>query len=622
MTSLSRLVTLTALTAACASEVSSPPRADASPDVDVVSDRPTADLGPALDAVADAGTDVAVDRPAPRDLPPDDVDPTCANGANDRCLSNPPGPCADLSDGVDHVVSFDGFAQDSAPSCTGAQTSMGPDAVLPLTVERTSDVSITAVTGTSDTVVVALYPADGCGDRAREIQCVNGSNSIGGIATFRASALPPGRYAVILATARGVDARVQALITTARPRAAGDLCPGVALTPDGAPVTLDTHGFASFADYGTTCGYFSNGGLGWVDSVFRYTITEPRDVTLEADGTSGEDLYMEVTPVCGSTSQATPGCVSGLPARRTLRNQQPGTYFVTVEYRPDRLPQHVLTMRVTTAPPTPPGPASRCPGIGIGAEGVDSVVDSDLLTLGAPIACLPRQRASGYWTLTAPSGTGDLLVNVSTSATRGDAALQVRRACDGDPGFDCSGPVDRAARSVWSRLTGVAEGTSLIVQGGTNAEGGNLTARWYRVPTPTPVAVEGNLTCATARTIPAEGGVFTGTTADATAVATPYCATTMSGCAGSRGALYRLDLTARRRVVAIQRAQGFDGLLAIQSGMSCPGRTFPPMCTDDWYSTDPQVEAVLEAGTYWVFVGGCGPTQVGPYTLDVAVLPP
>jgi hypothetical protein len=255
--------------------------------------------------------------------------------------------------------------------------------------------------------------------------------------------------------------------------------------------------------------------------------------------------------------------------------------------------------------------------------GVANDVDVDVLTAGPALACLPRQRASAFWTLTAPPGDGDLLVNVATSAARGDAALQVRDACDGDPGFACVGPVDRTARSVWSRLRGVEPGRRLIVQGSTNAAGGALSARWIRQPAPAPTTeVTGNERCDAVRVIPPEGGIFAGTTAAATAVATPPCATTMSGCVGARGVLYRLDLPTRRRVVAIERSAEFDTLLAVQSGMNCPGRSFSSICNDDWYSTNSQVEAVLDPGTYWIYVAGCGAAQAGRYTLDVAVLPP
>ena len=230
-----------------------------------------------------------------------------------------------------------------------------------------------------------------------------------------------------------------------------------------------------------------------------------------------------------------------------------------------------------------------------------------VLTTGPTLACLSRQRASAFWTVTAPAGTGDLLVNVATSALRGDAALQVRNACDGEPGFPCVGPDDRAARSVWARLRGIEAGRPLIVQGVTNASGGALSARWIRQSTASVTTdVSDNLRCDTAMRIPAEGGVFAGTTADATAVVMPPCATTMSGCAGARGAVYRLDLTARRRVVAIERSADFDTLLSIASGMNCPGRSFSSICNDDWYSTDSQVESVLDPGTYWIFAAGCG----------------
>lgn len=612
--------------AGCATEITAVPTRDASTTDDVVAADAGFDAGfdvPAVD-VAPA-VDVRPDVPQPRDLPPDDVDQACANGATDRCLSSPPGPCADLSDGREHLVRFAGFAQDHAPSCAGAMTGAGPDAVLPLTITQTSDVNIAAMPGSTDAVVVALHSADGCGDARQEILCVNGSNSIGAIATARASSLAPGRYTITVATARGSDVRVQTQVSPARARQPGDLCPGVAVVPDGAPAVVDTAGFTTSSDYGTTCGYFSTRALGWADAVFRYTLTEARDVNIDVTGTTEEPLFLEVSPVCGSTSQAVPGCDTGEasgPVHRTLRNQRPGTYYFTVEHHFDRRPAHVLTARVTTAPPTLPGPRSRCPGEPVAAESVASSVDIDVLTAGDAVACLPRQRASGYWTLTAPAGGGDLLINMASTAARGDAALQVRSACEGEPGFECVGPEDRTARSVWTRLTGVEAGRRLILQGATNASGGELAARWYQVPTPTPVEVTGNVRCDAARVIPAGGGIFTGSTASATAISMPPCATTMSGCVGARGVMYRLDLPARRRVVAIERSGDFDTLLAIQGGMNCPGRSFSSICNDDWYSTDSQVEAVLDAGTYWIYVAGCGATQAGRYSLDVAVLPP
>jgi hypothetical protein len=94
----------------------------------------------------------------------------------------------------------------------------------------------------------------------------------------------------------------------------------------------------------------------------------------------------------------------------------------------------------------------------------------------------------------------------------------------------------------------------------------------------------------------------------------------MTGCGGARAVVYRLDLSAQRRVVAVM-AGDFDSLLAIHAGAECPGRSFAGACNDDWYGTDAQVDVVLDAGTWWLFAAGCGDGSVGNYTLDVAVLP-
>jgi hypothetical protein len=98
----------------------------------------------------------------------------------------------------------------------------------------------------------------------------------------------------------------------------------------------------------------------------------------------------------------------------------------------------------------------------------------------------------------------------------------------------------------------------------------------------------------------------------------------MTSCAGSRGVLYRLDLTERRRVVLILDGMGFDSLVAVLRNDPCPGRNIRDAvaCNDDWYSTDAQVDVTLDAGRYWIHAGGCGAAQGGPYKLDVAVLPP
>jgi hypothetical protein len=587
---------------------------------------------PGSDAGNDLGpVDVPVAAPDARDatpppdapLPPDDADPTCPNNGVERCLNHPPGPCEDLADGMGRTVRFAGFRHDHTVSCAGRMTGMGPDAVLPLTIRRTSDVNITVVPATGDTVVVALTPASRCGDPRAELQCINGSSAIGGIAVARASSVPPGDYEVIVGSVNGSPTQVTAAVTPSLPRAPGDLCPGVTVTPDGAPATMDTRSFFTTPDHGTTCGYYSSSGLGWVDGVFTFTTTAQRDVTVTVTGDGDEPVNVELSSVCGSRAFLIPGCDSGNPARRVVHNLPAGTWYAVVDYLPMHRPDHVLTATVTTAPPTPPGPASHCPGVPL-AQGATASLEADTLVAGPELACLSNQRVSGFLSFAAPTEPGDVLVNVATSDFRSNAGLALRAPCDGDMTGACVGPLDRAASSVWARYRSLTPGQTYFIQAATTASGGQLSARWVRVPAATPTPVTGNVTCDTAAQIPPEGGIFTGTTDGSTAVLNPMCATAMTGCVGARGVLYRLDLTERRRVVIRHDAMGFDALLAVNQGDMCPGRSIRDQlaCNDDWYSTDSQLDLTLNAGRYWVFAGGCGATQSGPYELDVAIFAP
>jgi hypothetical protein len=500
---------------------------------------------------------------------------------------------------------------------------MGPDAVLPLTLDAPSDVSITVSPGPGDTIVAALVSAEACGQPMRELACINGSTSIGGIGVLRVSNLPAGRYALVIGTVLGAPVGVSASVSPARLRMPGDLCPGVEVVPDGPSVLLDTRLFSSTADHGTSCGYNGQGSLGWVDAVVHFTTREARDVTVTVAGDGGPELNLEVARVCGVSAYTLPGCDTGLPAQRTIRNLPAGTYYAVIDYRPSGRPDHTLQVSVRTAPPTPPGPASRCPGVAVPVSG-STRVDVDTLAPGQAPVCLPRARANAFFAFTAPDEPGDVLVNVFGDAPRSDVAFTLTGTCGGEAVGACVGPLDRSANSVWQRYMGLVPGRRYTVEAASTAAGGQLGVRYVRVPHTEPIPVVGNTTCETAHPIPPQGGIFTGTTEGSSAVAMPFCATTTTGCAGSRGVLYRLDLTERRRVVAILDGMGFDALLAIQRMDPCPGRTIRDQlaCVDDWYSTDPQVDVTLDAGRYWVFAGGCGASQSGPYRLDVALFAP
>jgi hypothetical protein len=593
---------------------------------------PTDDLVPVVDTGVDAATPDdapspsdapdASDRPdaatpdAAPDAPPPDAPSLCPNGLTDRCPASFPGDCANLSDGAPHTVTFGGLTTGLPASCEGAMTGAGPDGVVPLTITTPSDVVLVGRPTGGDTVVLALSSSAGCGRLSDELRCSNSSaGGSGGVATLRASTLGPGTYAVAVSTVRGSPVIVQATITPARPRARGDVCPGVVVTPDATPVSLSTAGFAGEADYGTTCG--SNGAVGgWVDAVFSYTLTAARDVALTVNATGSGDVALGVQTTCGLRASALPGCVTGNPARRIIRNQQPGTYFVVVEHRSAGAAGRTLVTGLTTTAPTLPGPADTCPGVPLTA-GVASRVDVAGLTAGsASLSCLTTSRADAVFGFTAPGMGSDVLVNVSGSdGARVGYTLQ--SPCGAATVGGCTGP----AGSVWRRFQGLEPGQAYSLVAGTDGMAGSVTAQYLQVPAASPLAVSGNDSCGARRSIPAAGGVFRGNSSSAPQViAAPPCGGL--GCAGGRAVYFQLTLTERRRVIANTLGSGFDTILSVNSGSSCPGRPVTNGCNDDTVAQASQVDVTLDAGTYFVVVQGCGFGRGGDYTLDVAVVAP
>ncbi|MBI5514340.1 MAG: hypothetical protein HY909_11260 [Deltaproteobacteria bacterium] len=582
-----------------------------------------ATVPPADATVADRADSVATPdtRGADASSPEAPVVPpmVCEEGVTEACPGVAPGPCPDLNDGRVHTVSLRGRRNDFRVSCAGTMTSVGPDGVLPLTITTTSDLILTATPLDGDAIVAALSTSAQCATPAGELQCSNGSASVGAAAIFRARALRPGTYYLLLGSARGGDVTVQASLAPSLPRQPGDACPGVMVPANGEPTTFSTRGFIAEPDVGTTCGYGSSGSVGWVDALFQFQITERRDVSITVAASGMGNIQVDVATACGRRAAAIPGCFGGNPVTRRLRDLPPGTYTVVVDSRITEGITRMITATVSTDPPTPPGPAAFCPGVPL-TEFTPTSVDVDTLAGGTPLPCVPSQRVGAVLSVRAPTDGRDLLVNFTAPSNRDVVGFQLRQGCDGPEVGACRGPSNRFANNCWARYQGLTPGAPYAVHAGTSSATGELRGRYFQVPHAEPVDVMGNESCPAAVTIPEVGGIFRGSTRGARSLATFTCAGAMTGCGGARAVVYRLDLTAQRRVVAVM-AGDFDSLLAIHTGAECPGRSFANACNDDWYGTDAQVDVVLEAGTYWLFAAGCGDGSVGSYTLDVAVLP-
>ncbi|NIS28973.1 MAG: hypothetical protein GWO04_02970 [Actinobacteria bacterium] len=76
-------------------------------------------------------------------------------------------------------------------------------------------------------------------------------------------------------------------------------------------------------DIDVSCGFF------YRDTVYSFTTTERRDVTVTVDG-GGTFMYVAVQGTCGDDATQL-RCTSGNPSRARLRDLAAGTYYVIVE---------------------------------------------------------------------------------------------------------------------------------------------------------------------------------------------------------------------------------------------------------------------------------------------------
>ncbi len=129
-------------------------------------------------------------------------------------------------------------------------------------------------------------------------------------------------------------------------------------------------------------------------------------------------------------------------------------------------------------------------------------------------------------------------------------------------------------------------------------------------------------TCATTTaTIPDAGvaSVHRGTTcgaADDGAVST-------CGGSGAPDVVYRLELTRRRRVTLDTRGSAFHAVLRLIEGPACPGTDLA--CNAGGAGTVPpqaRLDAVLDAGTYWIVIDGAAAADAGNYVLNAAIEQP
>jgi hypothetical protein len=204
----------------------------------------------------------------------------------------------------------------------------------------------------------------------------------------------------------------------------------------------------------------------------------------------------------------------------------------------------------------------------------------------------------------------DVLIDLNAGSTFMNASL--RTGC-ADPATqlrcESGGPLR-------SRVRDLAAGTYFVIVESSRAAAFTLTVT-ASAPVPV-VPVSGNETCASAYVVPATGGIFSGNT---TTMLADYTTASCGAMAQSNDAVFRLDLTARRRVVAPTDGSTFDTVLALHSATCRSGSEIA--CDDDGGSGSASLlDRVLEPGMHFFVVDGFGMGNAGSYVFEVQVTDP
>jgi hypothetical protein len=539
----------------------------------------------------------------------DDCDATvdesaCTTPAHDTCLDP-----LEITQPGSYAMNTNAAALDYATSCTLANQATARDVVAALLLDPGAPVDV-EVTARSDFFDVAVTLVGQCGDAASEIACggTYPAPQGGKLAKLRGRGVGSATDALALPiyvhTDHGTAVTIDVQLLPPEPLPTHETCGTAELIVPGVPE--NAYLVDAVKDLGSVC----TGGTG--DLVYAFTLDAPANVDVYGTSIDGDGIPTLSLrgPGCALPADEIT-CQSAASAHLFWQSLPAGTYYVAVSAS---APTEV-SVAVEVSPPTAPQPDETCATapalIANQTLAVDLAGHQDDHHLG----CLPGAADAAY-ALTLTETSDVLLVQRIASGDTGAVELALPA---------CAGAADQLAcglgalSPVRASEHGVAAGEYRVVAESVLATGIELTA--FVRPSVPPTLVPFADSCADVLEIPAGGGLFQGTTANATADFNAGCDQGSVPQGGARDQILELTLAVPKRVVLDMSGSAFTTLLDVRKGPACPGQEVALGCAVGLGPDRSFLDLTLGAGTYYIQVDGYA-LEEGPWVLDVRVVDP
>jgi hypothetical protein len=345
------------------------------------------------------------------------------------------------------------------------------------------------------------------------------------------------------------------------------------------------------------------------DRFFEFTLDDTSDVRLSAESLDGfgEPRLSVRSDACAALADEL-RCTQSALASTRLRALPAGSYVAAVSASgPTR-----ARLSLDVSPPTPAPEEDDCAAPPALAPNRTEVLDfenhEDDIAAGCSTGAIDSARR-----LDVEATSDVLLVARFSPGDVGAVALSLPACAEGDA-LGCTRTAEELARV--SRRGLPAGQYRVVIE---SLVGLPATVLAAVRPASAPTLVPGAEACDDAVTIDERGGFYQGNTSNAEADLSASC--DFATPAGAPDQLLRLVLTAPRRVVFDMRGSGFDTLLDVRRGPSCPGEEVERACAVFSAGDRSFLDLDLPAGEYFVQIDGYAGAS-GNWFLNVFVLDP